>query len=1096
MSAEVIRRGRFAGYTVEGLARLLSNSPALDDGSTGEILDDLLCGGCGALSIKALISLAEAVFGDIEVPSPAAMAAPTFVDEVTNTEFVQRPDHFYRLSDGGSTRALRLTGGLAMVRRGGGSAQDSYLYRSSRMLPPMMRTNSGSVGQEQSEADLIAYETGEAARRPQPAAGRQQFHDDNEAPRQLRSAFEFQPPSRKNAIAYADAYHPRKQDGRKYRVCCGTRTGRLCFPSLDYRAKKRGCVSSAALRVLDPFKEGVRSDLTAFGPGITLHFKFMKFLFWLFFALTALTLPEIYINVSAAESTTFSLDDTMLGSLAHFWGVNASIAQSGGNLPLPLFCGPSDDRFVCSLETSDLRYIYLYTEYAVCFVFFVATLFLKHFHKVEAKVVSKQFATVEEYTVSIKNPPRDVTEEELKTFFESLYGEKVAEVHLARDDTTRIAMFQKKGKLLGDLWKIAGTIHFWSRAKSENRSKYRATALLARARKKYASVLERYKSVSKMRHLASLQAVKASVVGAYITFDTQLGYLKCMKEYGGTRQRLAVSDKWCCIESKRRKLRHQPIHVVAAPPPSTILWQNLPYSFAARQKRRVVSLLFMALCLVLSFVVSGLLQSARDEQLEKDMEAARVCSTKVDMSIYDDLLPYLTKGQTVSGVVTPSEDLLKCYCRELDSAEAFEALTHRGSGCFNYFFAEVAPRLGLKVAASLGITLVNIFLWYVTGVLSKYEKHHSLIHEEFSVTRRMFFAMLVNTAFVLLLVNLRFVKDTDILERVGGIGGGRYRDITFEWYDDVGVEITLSMALTIIAPHSARIMWYLFDRFRRDCSTRLRHRCKWGMGRYASSQRRLNELFLGPVFRLSSRIPQYLMPCFVTMIYSAGMPILYALCTLFFGVFFWVEKYLLLRWYRTPPRYGPKLLNWAAKMMFYALLWHLAFAIWMLSSPLLFDDGSKAAEQASTSGLFDLFASYEPSMKKSPFFYRITRIQTFPLFVIACVLVIFKLMDKTCKWVGRAKAVVVSVLSCGVLDTYKRKRVYLNPPFSVVKENGDLAGLESYSVMQNPLYVRAFAQDAHTHLHRSIDMQRNLADDQLLPPLPGETNGIPMTNMV
>ena len=290
------------------------------------------------------------------------------------------------------------------------------------------------------------------------------------ARRSARSNFEFQAPSRKVAMEYADKYHPRTLNGRPLPICCGTRTGRHCFPALDYRkGKSKGC-GYYIRQVFDPFREGIASDLAVLGPGITLHFKFMKFAFWLFFILTLISLPELYINVSAHDagagssiksSSMLKLEATMIGSLASFFP-NGTYVDEETPLVMPMLCeSPDRSSFACELEKGDLRYIYLYTEVAVVFVYFWAALLLKHFHKRETRHVAKTCVTLEEYTVCVKHLPPKVTETDLKTFFESLHSERVAEVVLCRsNDSERISSYKKKAKLLGDLWKIAGRIHF------------------------------------------------------------------------------------------------------------------------------------------------------------------------------------------------------------------------------------------------------------------------------------------------------------------------------------------------------------------------------------------------------------------------------------------------------------------------------------------------------------------------------------------------------------------------------------------------------------------------------------------------------------
>ena len=66
----------------------------------------------------------------------------------------------------------------------------------------------------------------------------------------------------------------------------------------------------------------------------------------------------------------------------------------------------------------------------------------------------------------------------------------------------------------------------------------------------------------------------------------------------------------------------------------------------------------------------------------------------------------------------------------------------------------------------------------------------------------------------------------------------------------------------------------------------------------APSQHALNELSEGPEYMLEPRYAQVLTSLFVTMFYSAGLPVLYFFAAATFAVFYWVEKITLMRFYR------------------------------------------------------------------------------------------------------------------------------------------------------------------------------------------------------
>lgn len=89
---------------------------------------------------------------------------------------------------------------------------------------------------------------------------------------------------------------------------------------------------------------------------------------------------------------------------------------------------------------------------------------------------------------------------------------------------------------------------------------------------------------------------------------------------------------------------------------------------------------------------------------------------------------------------------------------------------------------------------------------------------------------------------------------------------------------------------------------------------------------------MGPDFLIEIRYSQIMTFFFITMIYSAGMPVLYIISLLQFFLTYWVDKFLFLRMYRTPPRYGIELANKSRDIMQLAIGAHMAFALYMFSN--------------------------------------------------------------------------------------------------------------------------------------------------------------------
>lgn len=91
-------------------------------------------------------------------------------------------------------------------------------------------------------------------------------------------------------------------------------------------------------------------------------------------------------------------------------------------------------------------------------------------------------------------------------------------------------------------------------------------------------------------------------------------------------------------------------------------------------------------------------------------------------------------------------------------------------------------------------------------------------------------------------------------------------------------------------------------------------------------------IYMGPEFRLEVRYSQIMTFFFITMIYSSGMPALYFISVFQYFSMYWVDKFLFVRMYRTPPRYGNELAEKSRDIMQISILVHMAFGLYMFSN--------------------------------------------------------------------------------------------------------------------------------------------------------------------
>ncbi len=190
---------------------------------------------------------------------------------------------------------------------------------------------------------------------------------------------------------------------------------------------------------------------------------------------------------------------------------------------------------------------------------------------------------------------------------------------------------------------------------------------------------------------------------------------------------------------------------------------------------------------------------------------------------------------------------------------------------------------------------------------------------------------LINTAIVIILVNSH-VKS--IRESIPDFPffTGQYSDFDPGWYGDVGSTIFFYMILNIVTPHIAPLIGYLMTSIKR-CFDRC---CSSNKISSLLTKNEYFELYVGPEFSMGSRYAQILSTMFVVIIFSSGIPFLYVCCFLFFVFTYWTDKFLLLRFYRTPPHTD----LYVSKLFYYILLFgiivHLSVGIWIYGNKEIF----------------------------------------------------------------------------------------------------------------------------------------------------------------
>lgn len=359
-------------------------------------------------------------------------------------------------------------------------------------------------------------------------------------------------------------------------------------------------------------------------------------------------------------------------------------------------------------------------------------------------------------------------------------------------------------------------------------------------------------------------------------------------------------------------------------------------------------------------------------------------------------------------------------CAAYSPISAGAAMFDPTDACYEYW-RDKAPLFIFTVLATLVVALVNYLVGLVAVSLSPLEKHHSLNSSSISVAIRLFVAYSINTCFVFILVSI-FLR-----------GGG---DLTLAWYSSVGAQILLMMLFNIVTPHLPVLVSYLYVKW-----------LQW-FGDRPLLQRELNERSIGPNFPFAVRSAQIMMQAFVTLVFGPGMPLLYPIAAVSFWLFYWIDKACVLRFYRTPPEFGSGMSSVLVIVLWLGVMGNLLFAIWAYSIPGLF------APPVTGGGAMG-------------FSQRINQPHILPL-VLVCipVLTLFVLTS-----------LVGLTLSCRRCCKRRKRRVSSDqddlPPLRAAMQSGWLRGLQSYNILQNPKYRRAFGVskafcDEHSHVNSVV----------------------------
>jgi hypothetical protein len=150
------------------------------------------------------------------------------------------------------------------------------------------------------------------------------------------------------------------------------------------------------------------------------------------------------------------------------------------------------------------------------------------------------------------------------------------------------------------------------------------------------------------------------------------------------------------------------------------------------------------------------------------------------------------------------------------------------------------------------------------------------------------------------------------------------------WYLVIGVPIVTAIFFQIFTPHFGLIVNQIWTSIVR-CWDR---KCTCNMRKTRQiTQEEYEDMYSGPEFILQLRFAQFLSMIFVTMTYSSGLPILYLVAFVSLFITYWIDKFLMLRYFRVANQFTEANSKAVVNILPWAAVFHFIFGYMLYSYP-------------------------------------------------------------------------------------------------------------------------------------------------------------------
>lgn len=386
---------------------------------------------------------------------------------------------------------------------------------------------------------------------------------------------------------------------------------------------------------------------------------------------------------------------------------------------------------------------------------------------------------------------------------------------------------------------------------------------------------------------------------------------------------------FCCQGDKIKHLyyKNQWLNLsFAQDEPSNIKWENITYSPCKKCLRSTLAMIFAIIIILITLLII-LFCKYYESELNKEYNTSIDCTFVNTNNVNEVMLEYNNPLYE-----TKEKILSYCFCYSKLSTETINVSSYTFPGttikpCKN-FMDSYLKYTAISIAIVVAVPIINAVVVIILKLLTSFEKNKTLSSDMSANMWKMFIVQFLNSCLLLIIVNMKIDNIQNNIPNFPFFAGN-FEDLDPAWYSNVGATLLFSMILNIITPHLVSLFFMYVTLCFRCCDSG----CQKGKVTKKKTKKEYFELYTGPEFDMDARYASILTYLYIVLILAPGMPLLYICFFIYIVLTILVDKIMILRYYKNPPRYDLKIAKIFAYFLYFAIIIHFFFAVWTYGHP-------------------------------------------------------------------------------------------------------------------------------------------------------------------